>query len=112
MINPGELNKRIIFQKKIEDEGPFQSLDDNEDYVKVWSKVTYLRGRNLYAARAANIKTDAEFLIRRRKDLDEKMRIKFTENGTDRYFGIEGIVPYEKDRMFLTVTAHEVKYDM
>ena len=33
-----------------------------------------MRGRNFYAAKAANVKTDVEFIIRHQTDLDETMR--------------------------------------
>lgn len=111
-MNPGRLGNRITFQTKMKTEGPITNLDDYQDYKTVWCEINFLRGRNLYAARASNIKTDAEFLIRRRKDLNEKMRIKLIENGTNRHFEVESILPFEKDRMFLIVSAHEIKYDM
>jgi SPP1 family predicted phage head-tail adaptor len=110
-MNPGRLSDRITFQTKVESDGPFDDLDDYKDYISVWAESRFLRGKNFYAARAANVKTDVEFIIRRRKDLDEKMRIKFTENGIDRFFNIEGILPLDNNRMYLVIKAYEIKHD-
>ena len=98
----------ITFQTKTDPEGPFLPLDEYEDYISVWAESRWLRGRNFYAARAANVKTDVEFIIRYREDIDEKMRIKLD----DRYFNIEGILPLDNDRMYLTIKAYEIKHDM
>lgn len=102
----------ITFQKKVDSEGPFQALDEYEDYISIWAESRWLRGRNLYAARAANVRTDVEFIIRRREDLDEKMRIKLEKFGKERYFEIEGILPLDNDRLYLSVKAYEIKHDM
>lgn len=109
---PYNLRKRITLQNKVEAEGPFQPLDKYEDYVTLWSEPRFLRGRNFYAARAANVKTDVEFIIRRREDLDEKMRIKLEEFGKERYFEIEGITPLDNQNAFMMIKAYEIKHDM
>lgn len=98
----------ITFQKKVVPSGPFNPLDEYEDYTSVWAESRFLRGRNFYAARAANVKTDVEFIIRYRTDLDETMRIKYN----DKLYNIEGILPLDNNRMYLTVKAYEIKYDM
>jgi len=111
-MNPGRMKDRITFQSKVEPDGPIPLLDDYEDYISVWAESRWLRGRNFYAARAANIKTDVEFIIRRREDLDEKMRIKLNEFGKERYFEIEGILPLDNDRLYLQIKAYEIKHDV
>lgn len=98
----------ITFQKKIQAEGPFAPLDEYEDYISIWAESRFLRGKNFYAARAANVKTDVEFVIRYRTDLDETMRIKLG----DKSYEIEGILPLDNSRMYLTVKAYEIKHDM
>ena len=107
-MNPGRLKDRIIFQKKVESDGPFQPLDEYEDYKSLWAESRFLRGKNFYAARAANVKTDVEFIIRYRTDLDEKMRIKLN----DEFYNIEGILPLDNNRMYLSVKAYNIKHDM
>lgn len=98
----------ITFQKKAEPSGPFDPLDNYEDYISLWAESRFLRGRNFYAARAANVKTDVEFIIRYRTDIDEKMRIVYE----GRNFEIEGILPLDNNRMYLVVKAYEIKHDM
>lgn len=98
----------ITFQSKIEPDGPSQPLDEYEDYISLWAESRFLRGRNFYAARAANIKTDVEFIIRYRTDLDEKMRIEFD----NKFYEIEGMLPLDNTRSYLLVKAYEIKHDM
>ena len=98
----------ITFQKKAESDDPFTPIDEYEDYVSLWAESRYLKGRNFYAARAANVKTDVEWKIRCRTDLDETMRIKLN----NKFYEIEGILPLDNDRKFMLVKAYEVKYDM
>ena len=98
----------LTFQTKAEPEGPFNPLDEYEDYVSLWAETRFLRGKNFYAARAANVKTDVEWKIRYRADLDETMRIKF--NG--KFYNIEGILPLDNDRMYMLIKAYEIKRDM
>lgn len=102
------LRDRITLQTKTEVEGPFQPLDEYEDYTSVWAESRFLRGRNFYAARAANVKTDVEFIIRYREDLDETMRIE----SNNKTYEIEGILPLDNNRMYLTIKAYEIKRDM
>ncbi|MBU5425012.1 phage head closure protein [Tissierella pigra] len=98
----------VTFQKKKKQEGPIPNLGDYEDYISLWAESRFLRGKNFYAARAANVKTDVEFIIRYRTDLDEKMRIKFD----NKFYEIEGILPLDNTRSYLLVKAYEIKHDM
>ena len=98
----------ITFQKKVEPTGPILPLDEYEDYISSWAESRFLRGKNFYAARAANIKTDVEFIIRYRTDLDETMRIKFDNE----FYNIEGILPLDNNRMYLIIKAYNIKHDM
>lgn len=107
-MNPGRLRERITFQAKVESTGPFQPLDDYEDYTSVWAESRFLRGKNFYAARAANVKTDVEFIIRYRTNIDETMRIRFN----DEFYNIEGILPLDNNKMYLSVKAYNIKHDM
>lgn len=98
----------ITFQKKVEPEGPFAPLDEYEDLISLWAESRFLRGRNFYAARSANVKTDVEFVVRYRTDLNEKMRIKLD----NKFYNIEGILPLDNNRMYMTIKAYEIKHDM
>lgn len=107
-VNPGRLKDRITLQTPTQQEGPFPPLDDYEDYTTIWAEVRFLRGRNFYAAKSANIKTDVEFIIRHRTDLDETMRV--VHEGKD--YEIEGIVPMDNTSSYMTIRAYEIKHDM
>lgn len=98
----------ITLQKKIDSDEPSLPLDEYEDYVSLWAESRFIRGKNLYAARAVNVKTDVEWKIRYRTDLDETMRIKYN----DKFYEIEGILPLDKSRSYLLIKAYEVKHDM
>lgn len=98
----------ITFQNKVEHDGPFEPLDEYEDYISLWAESRFLRGKNFYSARAANVKTDVEFIIRYREDLDETMRIK----SNNKTYEIEGILPLDNNRMYLVIKAYEIKIDM
>ncbi len=102
------LREKIQIQQKVEQSGPFPPLDDYEDYIKIWAEVRFLRGRNFYAAKAANVKTDVEFIIRHRTDLDETMRV--VHKGKD--YEIEGITPMDNNSSYMMIRAYEIKHDM
>lgn len=105
---PYNLRKRITLQKKVEAEGPFQPLDEYEDYITLWSEPRFLKGRNFYSARAANVKTDVEFVIRHREDLDATMRVIYKS----KRYEIEGITPLDNQNAFMMIKAYEIKHDM
>jgi len=107
-MDPGELRNRITLQKKKEATGPVLPLDEYEDYKTIWAKASYLTGRTLYAARAANVKTDVEFIIRYRTDIDETMRVKYK----GKTYEIDAILPLDNKEEYLAIKAHEVKHDM
>lgn len=102
------LREKIQIQKKSEQSGPFPPLDDYDDYISIWAEVRFLRGRNFYAAKAANVKTDVEFIIRHRTDLDETMRV--VHKGKD--YEIEGIVPMDNTSSYMMIRAYEIKHDV
>lgn len=102
------LREKIQIQKKSEQSGPFPPLDDYDDYISIWAEVRFLRGRNFYAAKAANVKTDVEFIIRHRTDLDETMRV--VHKGKD--YEIEGITPMDNNNGYMTIRAYEIKHDV
>lgn len=98
----------ITFQKKVEPIGPILPLDEYENHIGLWAESRFLKGKNLYAARSANIKTDVEFIIRYRTDLDETMRIKFDNE----FYNIESILPLDNNKMYLIIKTYNIKHDM
>lgn len=105
---PYNLRNKVMIQKKAQQVGPFPSLDDYDDYKPLWAEVRFLKGRNLYSARAANVKTDVEFIIRYREDIDEKMRVNYKNQN----YNIEGIIPLDAHEGFLMIQAYNIKHDM
>lgn len=104
MVN---LRERITFQIKNETTGPIINFESYTDYKTLWAEARFLRGRNYYADRATNVKTEVEFIIRYTKDIDKSMRIKYNEQ----YYNIEGIVPLENNKMYLIVRAYSAEHD-
>lgn len=102
------LRELIMLQIQVESTDPFQPLEDYKDYEKVWAECRFLRGRNFFAAKAANVKTNVEFIIRYRDDLDETMRIKYD----NKFYKIEGIIPLDSTKMYISINAYELKRDM
>lgn len=107
-INAGELNRRIMLQKKAESEGPFVDLSEYRDYKPTWAKVWHLNDRQIYAARSANIKTDVDFTIRYRTDLDISMRIVYDNE----IYEIDSIKPLDNKRSYLVISTHIFRQDM
>lgn len=107
-MNPGKLRDRIKLQTPKKQSGPFPPLDDYDDYISIWAEARFLRGRNFYAAKAANVKTDVEFIIRHCEGLDETMRV--VHDGKN--YEIEGITPMDNTRSYMTIRAYEIKHDM
>lgn len=101
------LRERIVFQEKTETTGPVINFEDYQDKVTLWAEARFLKGRNYYADRAVNIKTEVEFIIRHRTDIDKSMRIKY--NGE--HYNIEGIVPLDNARMYLIIRAYSAEHD-
>ena len=101
------LRERIIFQDKKETTGAVIDFYDYIDYKTIWAEARFLKGRNYYADRAVNIKTEVEFIIRHRKDINKSMRIKYNNE----LYNIEGIVPLENNHMYLIVRAYSAEHD-
>lgn len=106
-MDAGRLNSRITFQEKTATTGAVVDFSNYTDKVTVWAEARFLQGRNYYADKAVNVKTDVEFIIRRRTDIDASMRIKY-EN---KLYSIEGIIPLDNSRMYQMVRAYSVEYD-
>ena len=108
MAQAYNLRNKIQIQQKAEQTGPVPPLDAYENYKKIWAEVRFLSGRNLYAAKAANVKTSVEFIVRYREGLDETMRIEYK----GKYYEIEGIIPLDQFNNFMSISAFEIKHDM
>ncbi|SDL20412.1 phage head closure protein [Natronincola ferrireducens] len=101
----GEMRERINFKKKKETDGPVQNLTDYDDYCTVWAKVDYLKGKKLWSAKAANVETNAEFVIRYRKDIAADMLINFDNKD----FEITSIAPLDIKRTYLVIYGKDIE---
>jgi SPP1 family predicted phage head-tail adaptor len=73
-----------------------------QEIARVWAAIRMLRGRELFAAQQVNSRVIAEITIRRRDDLNSKMRI---TNKQD-IFAIEGIMRDQDSGIeFVTINA-------
>lgn len=106
-IKGPNLRERITLQNKTETTGPVITFDAYSDYKTIWAEARFLKGRNYYADRAVNVKTEVEFIIRQTKDINKSMRIKYNNE----YYNIEGIVPHDNTHMYLMVRAYSAEHD-
>lgn len=98
----GKMRERIIIEEKIKSDGPWGDEGKYEVYAAVWAEVRFLKGVTLYAARAANIKTEMEFVIRYIGGLKETMLI----NYEGKKYIIEGILPLDNKKTHIVIKAH------
>ena len=105
-IQPGKMRDRITLQKPV-DGGIYVNPENYKDYKSLWAWANFLRGSGLFAARAANVKTDVEFVVRYRTDIKETMRIQFNGN----FYNIESVLPLDNTKQYLVIGAYELKYD-
>ena len=105
-MNPGDLNKRIVFQKSIG--GAVVSTLDGEweDVFSTWASVKPIIGREYYAAETINSNLTHKITIRYRPGINSKMRIKFKE----RLFNIVGPpINVDEGNKELVIMASEIE---
>lgn len=93
-MNPGKLDKRLIFQTKDED----AKSPDGEPIIRykdpftVWGSFIFLKGRKYFEAAAANSEVQGETEIRYRADVNAEMKIKYKNT----IYDIISVIPTEK----------------
>lgn len=76
-MNPGELNKRIVIQKRIESQDATGlPIFTWQPFVTVWAKVQDLSGREFFQAAQTQMEQTTKFTIRFRL-VENDMRILF-----------------------------------
>lgn len=84
-LNSGKLRRKITFQKKsrVEDESgyPTETSESWEDVVTVYASREPLRGREFFAAAAANAELTLRYKMRYREGITPDMRFKDLNNG-------------------------------
>jgi len=105
-MNPGKLNRRITFQKQVEeqDENGFPIQNGWTNVKTVWAMVKTLQGRDFYQAATTNHENTSRFVIRYTKGISPDMRIKFKS----RLFTIVSIINDDELNRTLTIVVEEV----
>lgn len=76
MLNPGDLDQRLIFiQPPQRNENGFP-IPGSEIYTKAWASLKTLKGRTFYEAAQSNLQHNREFTIRFQKKLMDGIRPK------------------------------------
>ncbi|KAB2459730.1 phage head closure protein [Bacillus sp. CH126_4D] len=93
-MNPGKLDKRLVFQIKDEDaKGPDgEPIDGYKDSFTVWGSFIFLKGRKYFEAAAANSEVQGETEIRYRGGMNADMKIKYKTT----IYDIVSVIPTEK----------------
>lgn len=100
-----EMRDRITFQVPKIEESPVKSLEPQyDDFVTVWAKVEYLKGREFWEAKAVNAETIVRFIIRYRKNISNDMRV-FYDN---KFYDITSVMLLDNTRKWLVVLGSEV----
>ena len=104
-MNPGELNKRITFQRltTTTNENGFE-VEKWEDFKTVWAGVTNLHGREYFEAAAVQKENTVKFIVRYIKDLDTSMKILFKGKS----YSIIQIDNIRYENRFIEIKALEV----
>lgn len=104
-MNPGELDKRITFQRltTTTNENGFEE-ESLEDVNTVWAKVSNLHGREYFQAAAVQAENTVKFMIRYLEGIDTSMKILFQ----GRQYNITSIDNIKYQNRFMEIKAQEV----
>lgn len=104
-MNPGELDKRITFQRLTTktNENGFE-VETLEDFKTVWAKVSNLHGREYFEAAAVQRENTVKFTIRYLPDVNPSMKILFQ----GRKYNITSIDNIKYQNRYMEIKAQEV----
>ncbi|MBC8587491.1 phage head closure protein [Paratissierella segnis] len=104
-MNPGELNKRITFQRltTTTNENGFE-VEEWEDFKTAWAGVTNLHGREYFEAAAVQAEQTVKFTIRYLENIDTSMRILFQ----GKQYNITAIDNIKYKNAYMEIKAVEV----
>ncbi|MGI5872669.1 MAG: phage head closure protein [Bacillota bacterium] len=104
-MNPGELDKRITFQRltTTTNENGFE-VETLEDFKTVWAKVSNLHGREYFEAAAVQRENTVKFTIRYLPDVNPSMKILFQ----GRKYNITSIDNIKYQNRYMEIKAQEV----
>lgn len=100
-----EMRDRITFQTLKIEESPVKSLAPKyDDFVTVWAKVEYLKGREFWEAKAVNAETTVRFIIRYRKDIKNDMRVLYDK----KFYNVTSVMQLDNTGKWLVALGSEV----
>ena len=104
-MNPGELDKRITFQRltTTTNENGFE-VETLEDFKTVWAKVSNLHGREYFEAAAVQRENTVKFTIRYLPDVNPSMKILYQ----GRKYNITSIDNIKYQNRYMEIKAQEV----
>ena len=104
-MNPGELSKRITFQRltTTTNENGFE-VEDWKDFKTVWAAVTNLHGREYFEAATVQRENTVKFTIRYLKNIDTSMRILFQ----GKQYNITAVDNIKYKNVYMEIKALEV----
>jgi len=106
-MNTSEMKDRIVIQKNTPSTGAIINLDGNwVNFLTLWAKVEYLKGREYFQAQAVNSENTVKFIVRYRTDLQTDMRVIFMS----RIFEINAVMPLDNNKKWLIIHAREVVF--
>ena len=76
-MRAGELNRRVIIEKMVEEKDEFGASLQWIEYCTVWASVSDMTGREFIAAQSIKNEVTTRIIIRKRSDINIKIRIKF-----------------------------------
>ena len=111
-MRAGRLNRRITIQARTDSQNTTgETVWTFADWKTVWASVEPTAGSETFVAQQAQSQTTIMFRIRQLAGITTKHRIKFTEGGVTRYYGIEAVLPVEYDRRQVKLMAREREVD-
>lgn len=104
-MNPGELDKRITFQRltTTTNENGFE-VEILEDFKTVWAAVSNLHGREYFEAAAVQAENTVKFTIRYLPGINPSMKILFQ----GRQYNITSIDNIKYKNRYIEIKAQEV----
>lgn len=111
-MRAGRLNRRITIQARTDSQNTTgETVWTYADWKTVWASVEPTSGRETFVSQQTQSLTAVTFRIRQLAGITTKHRIKFTEGGVTRFFGIDAVLPVEYDRKQLRIDCTEREVD-
>lgn len=104
-MNIGDLNRRLVIEKNSPTQDAVnEPVEDWAEFKTLWGSVQFLGGRELEAAQKIVQTASVQFVVRKRDDITEEMRVVFG----GRTYRINDIAPIEDGRTFMRLLASRV----